>query len=74
MVGIVIRENGRLKSRQGCSAEVEEISLNGDTVRLTGEHGEVTRYKRVYHYNGDTLTVRDARGKDMIIVNYTYYC
>lgn len=58
-----------LKGREASSVEVEEISLNGDTVRYTGEDGKVIRYKRIYHVNGDTLTVRDARGGDMVIIN-----
>lgn len=58
-----------LKGREGCSVEVEEVSLNGDIVRHTGGDGKITKYKRVYHFNGDTFTVRDARGKDMVVIN-----
>lgn len=58
-----------LRGREACSVEMEEVSLNGDIVRHTGEDGKVTKYKRVYHFNGDTLTIRDARGRDMVVIN-----
>lgn len=58
-----------LKGRETSSVEVEEVSLNGDIVRHKGEDGKVTRYKRTYHVNGDTLTVQDARGGDIVIIN-----
>lgn len=58
-----------LRGRSGCDYEEEEISLNGDMVRMTDMDGGVTMYSRSYNVYGDTLTVRDVRGKDAFIVN-----
>ena len=68
----VYNENGNIRTLrgwEGCTEEIEEISLNGDPVRLTDMDGTVTRYSRTYNMDGDTLTIRDARVKDMVIVS-----
>ena len=68
----VYNENGNirvLRGRKGCDREEEEVILNGDTVRLIQIDGTMTQYKRTYSMTGDMLTIRDARGKDMTIVN-----
>ncbi len=65
-------ENGNVRivrGREDCVSEEENVILNGDIVRLTDTDGRITRYKRVYNTNGDTLTVRDARGNDIIIIS-----
>lgn len=58
-----------VRGRDGCANEEEKVMLNGDLVRITNDDGSVIRYKRIYNANGDTLTVRDTRGKDMVIVS-----
>lgn len=53
----------------GYAVEEEEIILNGDTVRFTDMQGITTRYKRTFNAAGDTLTVRDPRGNDTVIIH-----
>ena len=68
----VYNESGNIRvlnGREGCDAETEEISLNGDLVRLTKMDGSTTQYCRIYGTGGDTLTIRDSRGKDTVILN-----
>lgn len=65
-------ENGNIRiltGREGCAGEEEQVVLNGDVVRTTGADGSVTGYSRIYSPAGDTLTVRDARHNDMVIVH-----
>lgn len=68
----VYNESGNIRvlnGREGCDAETEEISLNGDLVRLTEMDGTTTQYCRIYGTGGDTLTIRDSRGKDTVILS-----
>lgn len=63
-------ENGNiriLRGRNGCDIEEETVILNGDIVRTKGTDGMVTKYSRVYSSSGDTLTIQDSRGKNMVI-------
>lgn len=43
--------------------------MNGDLVRLTEMDGTTTQYCRIYGTGGDTLTIRDSRGKDTVILS-----
>lgn len=60
-----------VKGREDCASEEEDVILNGDIVRTTDMDGSISRYKRMFNANGDIFTVRDARGKDTVIVNDT---
>ena len=55
--------------KDGCESEEEEVILNNDLIRSTDMNGAVTKYSRIYSTVGDTLTVRDARGKDAVIAS-----
>lgn len=68
----VYNESGNvrvLNGREGCDTEMEEISLNGDLVRLTEMDGTTTQYCRRYGMGGDILIIRDSRGKDTVILS-----
>lgn len=68
----VYNENGNirvLRGKDGCESEEEEVILNNDLIRSTDMNGAVTKYSRIYSTVGDTLTVRDARGKDAVIAS-----
>lgn len=63
-------ENGNiriLRGRNGCDEEEETVILNGDIVRKKETDGTMTKYKRTYGSSGNTLTIQDARGKNMVI-------